>query len=206
VGAPFQVLPDLDPPTEAALRASIERFGVLVPVLVDQHGRIIDGHHRARLASELGVMFEPMVIDVDDDDHARQLAAELNLTRRHMTGDELAAQVEHLRSLGHSWRAIGGALGVSHEHARSLADPPVNALTGDDRVTGRDGKSYPRKGDRRAADARPGVSKWSRAVQGVSKRCPVGELTDDELDELLGAATFLANYCRGVLTTRKASK
>ncbi len=44
----------LDAATESALRASIERFGVLVAVVHDQDGRILDGHHRSRLADELG--------------------------------------------------------------------------------------------------------------------------------------------------------
>jgi hypothetical protein len=38
-----------------ALRASIRTHGVLVAVVRDQHGRIIDGHHRERIAAELGV-------------------------------------------------------------------------------------------------------------------------------------------------------
>src|SRR5579871_1928549 len=36
---PFQIMPELDAATEAAMRASILRFGVLVPVTRDQHGR-----------------------------------------------------------------------------------------------------------------------------------------------------------------------
>lgn len=36
--APFQLFRNLAPPIEAALRASIYRFGVLVPVAKDQHG------------------------------------------------------------------------------------------------------------------------------------------------------------------------
>src|SRR4051812_39932626 len=51
----FALFGPLEPATEAALRASIERFGVLVPVTFDQRGRILDGHHRWRMAAELGV-------------------------------------------------------------------------------------------------------------------------------------------------------
>jgi len=51
---------------------------------------------------------------------------------------------------------------------------------------------------------RPGVSKWSRRVEAISAQCPVPDLTDDEVRELLGAAVFLARYCQGVLTTREA--
>ena len=45
VGA-YQIMPPLPPETEAALRASIERFGVLMDIVVDAEANIIDGHHR----------------------------------------------------------------------------------------------------------------------------------------------------------------
>jgi hypothetical protein len=51
---------------------------------------------------------------------------------------------------------------------------------------------------------RPGINKWSRRVQAVSANCPMSELTDDEVNEILGAATFLRNYCLGELIRRKA--
>ncbi|MGH9187583.1 MAG: ParB N-terminal domain-containing protein [Acidimicrobiales bacterium] len=49
----YQLFDPLPAPLEAALRASIERFGVLVPVVKDAAGDIIDGHHRQRIADEL---------------------------------------------------------------------------------------------------------------------------------------------------------
>ncbi|WP_186813320.1 DNA methyltransferase [Cellulomonas xylanilytica] len=142
-------MPTLDAATEAALRASIAEFGVKVPVLVDQHGRIIDGHHRIRIASELGVPCESMVVVVDDDEHAMRLAAELNLVRRHMTRDVLRAHVEILVvERGMILTAVAKALGVSYGtvwNAKQLISPdklPKGAV-------GRDGKVRPRKYDKR---------------------------------------------------------
>ncbi len=57
MSAPFQLFDPLPPAVEAALRASIDRFGVLVPVAKDQHGNITDGHHRVRIADELGIEY-----------------------------------------------------------------------------------------------------------------------------------------------------
>jgi len=71
--ANLQLWPALDAATEAALRASIERWGVLVPVAKDQHGRIIDGHHRARIAREVGRPCSVIVHWVADDDEAREM-------------------------------------------------------------------------------------------------------------------------------------
>ena len=49
----FQIMPALDVDTEAALRASIEKYGILVLVAVDREGNIIDGHHRLKIANEI---------------------------------------------------------------------------------------------------------------------------------------------------------
>jgi transposase-like protein len=49
----FQIMPALDDATEAALRASIEKHGILVPIVVDHEGNVLDGHHRLKIANEL---------------------------------------------------------------------------------------------------------------------------------------------------------
>lgn len=85
--APFQLFPTLAPAVESALRESIRRFGVIVPVVVDQDGRVIDGHHRCDIALELGVECPTIVRHVDGDDHAAELARTLNMDRRHLDPD-----------------------------------------------------------------------------------------------------------------------
>ena len=46
-------LPPLDDETEAALCMSIQRFGVLVPIIRDQDANMLDRHHRAAIAKQL---------------------------------------------------------------------------------------------------------------------------------------------------------
>ncbi|MBA3361859.1 MAG: ParB N-terminal domain-containing protein, partial [Acidimicrobiia bacterium] len=75
----------LDKATEAALRASIRRFGVIVPVVQTPEGRILDGHHRVRIAREEGVEFPIRYQKVRDDEEAREIAITLNADRRHLT-------------------------------------------------------------------------------------------------------------------------
>ena len=70
----LQIMPTLDAATEAALRASIEANGVVVPVVRDQHDRIIDGHHRVAIATELGIDYPTERITVVDETHALELA------------------------------------------------------------------------------------------------------------------------------------
>lgn len=148
----FQLFPPLDAATEAALRASIELEGVLVPVIVDQAGRIIDGHHRARIAEELGVDYATISLSVNDDEHGRVLAAKLNAVRRQLKPKQRRLVVGGLRQRGLGITAIAKALGVSvgTVHGDLQVFNPENLP---DSITGRDGKLYPAK---RAKDVVPG--------------------------------------------------
>ncbi len=140
---PFQLFPALDGAVESALRSSIERFGVLVPVVRDQHGNTIDGHHRARIADQVGVKYRVDVVSVSSDDEAREIARTLNADRRHLSIEQRREQVAHLRSEGHSRRAIAGAVGAGvatvHDDLATVRDRTVEP----DRVRGLDGKSRP---------------------------------------------------------------
>jgi ParB-like chromosome segregation protein Spo0J len=80
----YQYLPDLPAEEYAELAESIRTLGVLVPVLVDRDGHIVDGHHRAAIAAELGVGCPTERVDRPAE-QLRTLAFELNLTRRHLS-------------------------------------------------------------------------------------------------------------------------
>jgi len=138
---PYQLFPALDRATEDALRESINRWGVIAPIVVDQDGQVIDGHHRKRIASELGIYCDEQQIEVGSEDDARAIAATLNTDRRHMDIDQRRAIVAHLREQGHSLRAIAGAVGVSQVTVMKDA-AAVNGLT-PETVRGADGKTYP---------------------------------------------------------------
>lgn len=144
--SPFQLFPTLDPATEAALRASIERFGVLVPVVVDQHGQVLDGHHRRKIADEVGAKYRVDIVNVADEDEGAAIAHTLNSDRRHMDADQRRQVVADLRAKGHSLRAIAGAVGVSAPQVMKdlEATAGVNQLT-PAVVVGADGKRYPAK-------------------------------------------------------------
>lgn len=141
----FQLFDALDSATESALIESIERFGVLVPVVTDQHGTIIDGHHRSAIADKLGVKYRTDVVRVADDDEARDIACTLNAARRHMSVKQRREVVTALREKGHSIRAIAGAVGISKSQVQNDVDElsTTGQLTQPDRVRGQDGKSRP---------------------------------------------------------------
>lgn len=145
--APLQLFDALPSHIEDALRASIQRFGVLVPVVKDQQGRIIDGHHRSRIADQLGIKYRIDVMQVASDEEAREIARTLNSDRRQLTEDQRKEIVRVLREQGHSVRAIAGALGVG----KSTVDRDVSGLSRagqleePDRVVRQGGGSYPAK-------------------------------------------------------------
>ena len=113
--APYQLLPPLAPDEMAELRASIEMHGVLVPVLVDENGVTIDGHHRLKLAAELGVECPTEIRTGLSDEQKRTLARTLNTARRHLTRDQKRALIQGqlLDTPGRSDNAIAKDLGVS---------------------------------------------------------------------------------------------
>ena len=142
VSGPYQLFKDLPPAIESALRDSIDRFGVLVPVAKDQHGNVLDGHQRARIADDLGLKYPVNIIEVADEDEAREIARTLNEDRRAMPKAERLPVVQALREEGHSMRAIAGAVGVTKSQVeRDLSTVPDGTVP--DRVTGLDGKTRP---------------------------------------------------------------
>lgn len=138
----FQLFPALNPAIEDALRESIQRFGVLVPIVIDQHDRVLDGYNRQRIAAELGVECPWHQVHVRDDDHAAELARTMNMDRRHLDIEQRREIVAALRANGHSLRAIAGAVGTTEATVhRDLAT--VTGVTVPDRIVGRDGKNRP---------------------------------------------------------------
>lgn len=68
-----------------ALKADIAKRGVMVPVEVDEHGNLLDGHHRARACRELGLPAPPSITRIGMDEDAKvEHVLKLNLLRRHL--------------------------------------------------------------------------------------------------------------------------
>jgi ParB-like chromosome segregation protein Spo0J len=144
--APFQLFDALPAHIEDALKASIQRFGVLVPIAKDQHGNILDGHHRERIAKQLGVQPRYDRIVVENDDQAREIAQTLNADRRQLTDEQRRAVAADLRRSGHAYSAIAGALGVSDETVRRdvrREEIATGVAIQPDRVNRKGGGSYP---------------------------------------------------------------
>jgi hypothetical protein len=114
---PYQLLPPLTEDEYAALKADIAENGVMVPVEIDEDGNLLDGHHRAAIAAELGIDY-PTVLRAgltEDQKHAHALR--LNLQRRHLSAEQkrelILAELE--RNPDRSDRAIAKLIGVDHK-------------------------------------------------------------------------------------------
>lgn len=89
----FQNMPPLSPEEYAALEASIREHGVQVPILLDENNVVIDGHHRQKIATELGVPCPKRHVFDLSDMEKRTLALTLNLDRRHLSREQRRALV-----------------------------------------------------------------------------------------------------------------
>jgi ParB-like chromosome segregation protein Spo0J len=107
---PYQLLPELPAWEYAALKESIRRYGVLLPVIKDEKGRTIDGHHRERACGELGIKDYPIItLHGLTENQKRDHALLLNLVRRKVTRSQLreiiAAELRRTPDISSNWLA-----------------------------------------------------------------------------------------------------
>lgn len=124
----FQVMPDLTAEEYAALKADIKANGIQVPIIKDQHGDIVDGYHRQRVADELGVDTSGVTVvhEFKNDVEAREYAFKINLVRRHLTRVQLQELIrsEIARDGKASDRQIAKRLGgISHNTVGAVRRP-----------------------------------------------------------------------------------
>ena len=88
----------------------------MVPIEYDEHGNVLDGHHRLKICVELGIkdfptVYRPGLSEADKRIHARML----NMARRHLTQEQRRGLIrEQLTETPEkSDRQIAAGLGVS---------------------------------------------------------------------------------------------
>jgi hypothetical protein len=136
----YQFLPPLTADEFASLRESIETFGVLQPVIVDEDGNILDGHHRAQVCAELGIAYDTVVLPGLTEEQKIEQALALNLGRRHLDAEQKQALVADLRARGLSVRFIAENTGIPKSTVQRYGSGVPDGTPG--YVTGRDGKTY----------------------------------------------------------------
>ena len=84
----FQFMPRLADEEYAALESSIKEHGIQVPVILDENGSVIDGHHRKEIADRLGIDYPKRTKVGLSETDKRTLALTLNIDRRHLSREQ----------------------------------------------------------------------------------------------------------------------
>ena len=135
-----KMLKPLSPTEHELLKESIKASGILTPIIVDEKGQVIDGHHRAKIAQELGIECPRTVREGLTEDQKLEQVILLNAARRQMTGDDITVAAQALKTKGWSNRRIAKLLGVSEPTARRKS---AGAKPKGGNVTGADGVKQP---------------------------------------------------------------
>lgn len=113
----FQTMPPLSPDEYAQLESSCLEHGIQVPIIVDENGTVIDGHHRQKIAQEHGIYLPTETRDTLTDPEKTTLSISLNIDRRQLSREQrraiIAASLRadpNLSDRGHAART-----GVDHK-------------------------------------------------------------------------------------------
>jgi hypothetical protein len=199
---PFQVMPPLTDDEYAALQADIAEHGVLVPITVDQHGAIIDGHHRAQIAAELGIPREQVVRVFSSDEERYDTALGLNLKRRHLTREQMRELIatECQRTPDASDREIARRLGCSPSTVGTVRRPMSNLDTPES-VT----EEERRPAEELTRDIQRWLTDWDRLILDMFHECLGGAVPPANLAKFLQRHRVkwldeIANYPTDILT------
>src|ERR687897_3929788 len=139
------MIPKQSPEEYESLKQSIKKEnGLYVPIIVNQNGIILDGHHRYKACQELGIEPKTLVREFKDKLEEQLFVIDCNLIRRQLNNfqrTELALKSKsilteitkknmslggkgskHLETLGEKGvsEEIGKLAGVSHETVRKV--------------------------------------------------------------------------------------
>jgi ParB-like chromosome segregation protein Spo0J len=78
------LLPPLSEIEFYLLKQSIKEDGLRIPIIINKHGIILDGHHRFRACKELGFTPKYDVMEFKDSLEEKQFVMEFNLRRRQL--------------------------------------------------------------------------------------------------------------------------
>lgn len=156
----YQVMRDLTQTEYEDLKQSIIENGVIVPIIVDENGDIIDGHHRVKICEELGLTDFPTERKDDlTEEEKINMAYQLNEARRQLSAEEKRQEIK---------RRLQEAPEISDRQiAKQVDSSPTTVgtirkvledsgqLSKLDSSIGADGKERPRQVERKPVDPPP---------------------------------------------------
>ncbi|CAD74490.1 ParB N-terminal domain-containing protein [Rhodopirellula baltica] len=144
---PFQLMPELPSWEFNTLKESIRQHGVIVPIIRDEHGSIIDGHHRDRACCELKIKDAPTITLAGlADEQKRDHALVLNLVRRKITRKQMRAIIatELRRTPDMSNRWLAEIVGTTNKTVESVRREllSIGEIPQCDTYRAKDGRRY----------------------------------------------------------------
>ncbi len=104
-----EILGPLSQDDSERLKKSIEKDGVIVPVIIHKNtGKIIDGRHRAQFAKD----YPKQEMDCNEKEAAKQMVT-LNLARRHVSPERKKELINLLRKAGFTQEEVGEMIGLT---------------------------------------------------------------------------------------------
>src|SRR5215216_564010 len=150
-----RLVPEISAEEYDALKQSIKENGLYVPIIVNQNGILLDGHHRYKACQELGITPSQVVRKFADELDEKLFVIDCNLTRRQLNNfqrTELALKSKpileaiakrneslggkggrNLTPLGRVDERIGERAGVSRDTVRK-----VEKILENERITDKD--------------------------------------------------------------------
>lgn len=175
----LQFLPDQAPWEYEALKASIRRFGVILPLVKDELGEVIDGHQRERACRELGVKNYPVLTLAGlTEEEKRDHAFVLNQVRRRLNRRQMraliAAELRRTPELSNNW--LAQILGTTDKTVEVVRQELIATLEIPrfEKLRGKDGKS--RRVTRVVSHTAREAERAQEALQVLGDDAPSGYL------------------------------
>ena len=110
-----KLLPKMSDEEFAELKASIQTEGQHYPIVANENLEVLDGHHRFKACTELGIEPDFEVRKFEDKLHEKKFVIEANLRRRHLNKFQLVELgvplLEIEKELAKKRQAVGGKTG-----------------------------------------------------------------------------------------------
>jgi ParB-like chromosome segregation protein Spo0J len=127
-----KLLPRMTDEEFTALKVSIEQEGQHYPIIVNEDLEVLDGHHRFRACTELGIEPDFEVRKFEDKLLEKKFVIEANLRRRHLNNFQLVELAVPLleieKALAKKRQSVGGKIGrnIQLGVAPNDAEPEVD--------------------------------------------------------------------------------
>ena len=177
----YQVMPSMPPEQFEALKADIAERGVLVPIDVDEDGHILDGHHRYRACTELGITDFPTIVRPGLSEEERRIfARKANMLRRHLNRKQVRHLIADQLKDTPDWanNRIAQILGTDAKTVKTVRErlEATSEIPKLDKLIGADGKARPVKQKRPPAVTASNADELSRILEKISQGASIEDL------------------------------